>query len=285
MYLGIGLGTVILLALLEAARIAVTFRAYQVGWVESLRLHVIGGLFGNVLPGQLGSDAYKVVRLRRKAGGLIRPTALLIALRLCGLLALVVGATISGMMYWNELNDGFIIQSAWSMRTAYWLAILIVIVVGISVLTLTWTVHDRRERRGRAIVNGFTYARAQARAAFQELGWKSVGVILALSGVLMLVRTGMLLAIAESVQAELGFLGAMLVATMAALGTQLPISVAGLGVREGLIVILMSQLGVGYDQAFLAALISRAFVVMIAFSGAMWLLFDLFVTRQQKLPH
>jgi uncharacterized membrane protein YbhN (UPF0104 family) len=282
LYVLIGLGTVLLIALLEAGRIGVAFKAHGVGWAESLRLHVIGTLFGSVLPGQVGNDAYKVFKLRHKAGGFIQPTAVLIGLRTCGLMALVAGAAVSGAAYWNDLSDLFSLRAGWWRSGGYWLMALAVAVVGVAALTLSWAAYDQRKAGGQTIVSRLVDARAQARAAFQALGWGPIGMIFWLSGIIVLVRTGTLLVITWAVDANLAFLGAMLVATMAALGTQLPVSIAGLGVREGLIVILMTQLGVGYEQAVVAALISRAFIVAVTVIGAIWVLVEAFARRRGK---
>ena len=49
------------------------------------------------------------------------------------------------------------------------------------------------------------------------------------------------------------------------------ISIAGLGVREGLVVFGLTSLAVSYEDAVLVAFLGRAFIILISIVGGAWL--------------
>ena len=81
----------------------------------------------------------------------------------------------------------------------------------------------------------------------------------------MLMRIAMFYFLVHSVGYFIAFDEVLIVVALAMIAMMLPISVAGIGVREGVIVFLLYLFHVPYESATVVALLSRLFLCQIVF--------------------
>ena len=262
------------IALIETVRLQVIFYDYQMKYMQFLRLHVVGSAFGSVMPGQLGGDIYKIYAMNKQGQGIISPILLMLLLRLIGMSVLLVAAVLAIYLHWTMLaiwiKSGFLYFNN--------INIYITIIASLLILSLVIPTCAFRFAKLKLLVKSLI---EKSKLMSQQVGAKisfySTALILVFSVIMLILRVLMFLFLVYSVGLEVRFYDMLLVATLATLSTVLPISFAGLGVREGLVVVLLLQFGISYESAIVVAFVSRIFMLLISLAGIVWLYSNWFV--------
>lgn len=252
------------IALLEVGRLHLVLGPFAPGARTLVRLHVIGAFFGNFLPGQLGADLYRVHVLGRLDRNVARPLALVVLLRLVGLAVLLAAALVSVPLRGQELTEWLLAHA--TVSTVSWtaglVAVLAVLALGAALLSSIWA---RRGSRAKAFLD-------QTREAFLSVTRGRMAGLVALSFLVLGARILVLDFLVAGVGANLVLVDTLMVVVLATLITLIPISFAGLGLREGVVTLLLVHLGVGYEDAVLVALLGRAFILLFSGAGGVWLI-------------
>lgn len=222
--------------------------------------HYLAGQFvGNVLPSTIGGD---VVRVSRAAGGTTNPETAFASValeRLTGFVALPL-LTAVGFAFGPDLLG---VPHAWA-------AVMIAsTTLGILAGILFLTGHPRLAGRFRnqpgwvrflgAVHEGVDAMRRDPRGALGVLGTACVYQISTVATVWFVIRT---LELSLPVAAVIAFVPAVAMAQV------LPISVSGLGVREGMLVLLFGPLGVSAGQAVAVGLLWYCVMLLVSVPGA-----------------
>jgi glycosyltransferase 2 family protein len=220
---------------------------------HGFRIQVIASAFANVTPGLIGGDAYKLARLGTEGHAVIPLSLRLIWLRILGLLVVVVGAGVALVLN-PDLADIF---GAWASAALTHVRLFtLAAIVSVSAVVL--------------VLAAARPLRRILRVHRPELGAAAgSGVVLASVCILML-RVVVLLCLCRSVGFEVDVAGALLVATCSTLASVLPISIAGAGVREGVIVLLLTALTASYEQSVAIALLGRLLMICQGLVGVAW---------------
>lgn len=256
-----------LVACLEAARLRVVLSRFSLRWLDMFRLHFVGIFFGNFLPGELGGDVYKVAALRERFGGVTRLAALMVVLRLFGLAALLPVAGVSSFLLWSTISEWF---SAVKFRSPPWLSSsggwLVVAGIATCAVAALWLQLQRPKAR--------KWLAARLRAAREELSMirpAQAMVLFFLSLLVFFARAATLMFLAGAVGAKVSPAAGLWVVSAATLVALLPVSFAGLGVREGVIALMLARLSVEYEDALMVALLGRALILVMSVVGGGWL--------------
>ena len=241
------------ISVFEALRLKFVVAPSRISIGHGFRLQVIASAFANVTPGQIGGDAYKVARLGTEGHAVIPLSVRLIWLRILSFLLVVVGAAVA-IVFNPQLVETF---SAWvaselTRSGLLWLGTIASVGFGILV-----SVTARSLRRiWRACVPSLDAF------ALLELGLASASILI--------LRVVVLRLLCRSVGFEVDVLGGLLVATCSVLASVLPISIAGAGVREGVIVLLLTTLTASYEQSVAVALMGRLLMICQGAVGVGW---------------
>ena len=225
-------------------------------WSAALRLHGLSFRFGhllrvgcigffvnNLLPSAIGGDVYRVYR--SSAGGATsRAVSAVVLERLVGLSVLLL----------NGLIGALLLAGSNALARLYVVCCLGALLV--VALAVALAVTGRRR-----MVSSFASARflqpvvSNVRLiARRHPAWIS---LIAYSAAFQAVAAGVTYVVFMAVGSELTLSGALLINVAAGLAAIVPISISGVGVVEGSIVGAGVALGVGYDSAFLAAIVLR----------------------------
>lgn len=246
------------IAALEVARLRSVLISYGLSWVELLRLHLVGLFFGSFLPGQVGADLFRVLALRSSGGSLTRPLTLILSLRLLGLAVLACAAVTGFALHDRPLLD--------SIRW-HWGPFLIA--AGVAALLISALMSHPRLR-----IQALGFARAQSarcRKALALLGPAQLAAVVLLSCLILVARALVLFFLVRAVGHSLAPMETLLIVALAALATTLPISFAGLGVREGVVAFLLVEASLSYERALLVALLGRVLILLVSAVGGVWL--------------
>ena len=222
------------------------------GWAGNARLTLGSYFFSNILPTNLGGDAYKVIGLRRNCS-LLDASAIVLTDRILGLALLVLGslpflpALFSRLPALTaQLNPNNLILFFLSLLAAS--GVIVVASAGL------------RQRLSRLLNN---LSRSQ-RPGAGTLGQLSIAIVLFHS-----LRAVSLVLIANALGTDLAFGAAWAALGVAAVVSLLPVSVAGLGVREAAFAATLPVFGMSLSDALLCALLLRTFQLIQGLLGGL----------------
>lgn len=243
-----------------------------VKWSASLRVHdltfplgylfrtgCIGFFVNNLLPSAIGGDIYRVHRTRT-TGTTSQAVSAVLVERVVGLTALLLNGMIGALLLMEStaLARGYVLAG-------------VVGLVAVAAATVFYTSRQARVHDALALIPRLAPLEANLRRVMRRHGaW------LPLIGASVAFQLGAAAATYlafVAAGADWSFAAALLVTAAGGLAAVVPISISGIGVIEGSIVGVAVALGVGYDTAFLAALVLRAFSLLTSLGcGAVYVL-------------
>ncbi len=260
-------------ALTAAAQVLAAFR-----WRSALRtlglqaaigrlvvLNLAGQFISNFLPTTIGGDVIRVRRLGQRLGDVPRCFASVVIERLTGWIVLPLITLVA-----FAINPGLARLGAAS-RSALVVAIVTLVVLLLVVIVTELPIVGRRLQGNGAIrraLTGLHLGVGEFRRRPRAIGdLVSVGVLYQLALVAATALAAEAIGIDVSPTAWLAFAPAVLIAQV------LPLSIGGLGLREGALVLYLGPLGVSDAEAILLGLILYALNLVVSLVGAPAFLF------------
>ena len=225
-------------------------------------LNLVGTFYSMVLPGQIGGEVMKGVRLfGRGVAGPVAAVSIL-ADRLTGLLALVVMGIV-----------GVLLSPALAQVHPSLFATLVVAAIALGTATVYLTTKrgigiavaagDRMGGIGRRLLGGLSASPAEP----STRGFRSICIPLLLSLAFQVAVAYANLMVCLALGIEISFPQLLWVVTFVSLLQSLPISIAGMGVREGSFLYLLQQQGVDGSKALAMSLTVFAIQILMAAAG------------------
>ncbi|MFL5733739.1 MAG: YbhN family protein [Chloroflexia bacterium] len=244
----------------------------HVPYWDLLWLNFIGIFYNVVLPGQVGGEVIKGVRLSRAgvAGGIAAISV--VADRVTGLLALLV-LGVGGAILSPSVTSGRTDLVLWVVGLTLVLgAATVVLVTGRGVAPVVAAGKALRLPGGNVL--------SRIGAPFEQLPRGSRGLsslwlpmLLALAFQLCIVYSNLLICMALGIPVT--YLSLLWVVAVVSFLQSLPISLAGIGVREGAFVYLLGLQGIAAPSALALSLIVFAIQIAMAIVGGLLQLLDL----------
>lgn len=254
--------------LLEGAGIHVAAR-------DSIRPYAISFVLNILLPTAVAGDAVRTWVLGKRSGRLLGAAAATVVDRLTALACLFAVGWAAYALDRHAVPESVLVAFAWVTA-----ALTVALALGImSALGVRPLVHRLPERLASMVRESWRIVRGWA--ASGQLVLKVVALGLAYQ---VLVVAVFVLA-AKTVGIELPFALAAVSTPIVVLATLIPISVGGLGIREGGFVILLGQAGIDAADATVVSLLSATTIVIAsaAVAGATYL-FAAVGTRPGVVP-
>ena len=228
--------------------------------LRTLVSHYFAGQFvGNVLPSTIGGDVLRVSRATTTTGSGQIAFASVVLERLTGFVALPL-LTVVGFLLRPSLLD---VDHAWialAIAGATLAALAVILVVAAHPrLAGRFRDHDNWMRFIGAVHVGVDRLRRQPRQAGGVLGAAVVYQLSTVAVVYFAVRT---LGVSVPTAAIVAFAPAVAMAQV------LPLSLGGLGVREGMLVLFLGPLGVSNGRAVAVGLLWYAMMLIVSLLGA-----------------
>jgi len=239
------------------------FRAachFRLGWRLSAKLVFIGLFFNNLLPSNIGGDAYKLWELRRRSVGTQSAVAYLLSDRATGFLALMLlgsAGFITAAHHETVLRRGDWTPSAAASWVGSFLALAVIAgcALGFWMSTRPLIYSRIAKARKQWIAAGKTY-----------LAVTAVPTML-YSLLLHSFRAVALHLVCRSVGFQVSFASIFQVLALVALASMLPITIGGLGVRESAFVFFWIRVGMTREAALATALVSLGVVCLKSLVG------------------
>ena len=248
----------------------------NIKFFQLVRLNMIGMFYNLVLPGQVAGEVVKGVRLAQLGISGKRSAISVIVDRITGLLALLA-LGIVGVIASPSVLDSIPNLLSWLVSLALVLGTLTVVLVtgsGLGVL--------EKLRLPAGLVG-----KINPRSWHLDLGsqgWLSLclTVLLALIFQLGLVLTNFLFCLALGI--PLSYPQLLWVVAVVSFLQSLPISIAGVGVREGAYVYLLGLLGISESAALALSLLIFGTQVLFALAGGLVQLLEVWGSRHTRNP-
>lgn len=248
---------------LQAIRWLLIIRAIGVAirFQDAFSNVLIGICFNQILPSSIGGDAIRMWRSCRLGLGVIPAVHSVMLDRLVALLALVLIVGVSSSALFSLLGN----------RPERW-GVPIIVVGGLSAFVALF-LFDRVPSRIMVWRPFLAVARLSADARQVMLNFAHALPTMAIS---VFIHAGSALAvyvIAQAMTLPVTFLNCLIMVPLVTLFSVLPISIAGWGVREGVMVTAFGLVGLGYDEAFaLSVLFGLVIMATGVPGGILWLL-------------
>jgi uncharacterized membrane protein YbhN (UPF0104 family) len=248
--------------LLKAGGIALPFG-------KTFRVYFVGLFFNNFLPAGVGGDVMKIYDVSRVGNDPYQVFAVTMLDRVIGIAGLSVLA----------LAASFILMGRGGL---YNLRLYVVIFIGCVAPVLALILNKRLSRGVRSLFGRITIGGLGGRfdVIFRHLGEYRrlrllLGQLTALAMGVQFLRVVTHVLAAQSLGiavTPLGFLQFFVFVPLLGLIMILPISINGLGVREGAGILLFTQIGFSKEQALLMELITYAIMVVVSLLGGVFFL-------------
>ncbi len=274
--LGLGILSFLLIAVVEVWRLRTALAGFALGWVELLRLHLVGTFFGSCLPGRFGADLYQTRYLSSRAGGFERPLSLIVLMRAVGLLILAVAALVSIAMHDRELDVW--LGSQVSPRSP---SPLFFVVLGLTAL-LAIGIGARSGIRS-AVRSRLRAFRRELLNSLRALSGARLAVLVLLSILQLALRASVIGSLVAAVGFSVDSAEAVLVTALGTLLTLVPISFSGIGLREAAVTALLHYLEIPYEDAVVVALLGRGLMILVAGLGGLWLITEMLTRHSRSL--
>ncbi len=228
---------------------------------ELLRYYLIGIYFNNFLPTSIGGDAARVYLLARRYGHRKKIFYSVLVERFTGLMALVFFLTL-GVVWGPRVLGGdysVLLGPVFLLGGGLFLIFFNRQVLARFVKMLPGPLQGYVEMVGDRLGHGIH---------FSKVGWTVVwtSVFFQFLGILIY------LLVAQSLSLTVTFSDLMLIVPLVTLLTLIPLSLNGLGIREGGFVVLLSGLGVPASEALSLSLLYYAITLLLSLCGwGLWL--------------
>jgi uncharacterized membrane protein YbhN (UPF0104 family) len=255
------LATTLLGVVLSAWRWQRVFLAYHVHVpLRTLTSHYFAGLFvGNVLPSTIGGDILRISRATRSTGSGEIAFGAVVLERLTGFFALPL-----------LVGVGFALSPSLFSHEHAWLALTIAgATLGALGAILTVAASPRVAGRFRERENWMRFIGA-VHVGVDRIRHEPVHVV-AVLGTAILYQTSVVISvafIASALSLGVGIGALFMIVPVVAMVQVLPLSISGLGVREGMLVLFLTPLGVSSGQAIALGLLWYACLLGASMVGA-----------------
>lgn len=228
---------------------------------ELVRYYLVGIYFNNFLPTSFGGDAARVYLLSRKYGQHTTPLLSVLAERISGLIGLFLFLFL-GTLFGPRILD----------RQGFFAILLLGFV---SLVFLCCGFHSRPRASLAKLVPAAVGERLKTLSEGLTLIFRKGGVqwsVTWTSVMFQILNVLIYVLVARSLFIPLSFLQMLAVVPLVTLLTMLPVSLNGLGIREGGFVLLLSEFQVPQAEALSLSFVFYSITLLLSMTGAICLL-------------
>ena len=260
-----------LMGIAESLRLFMALKTFAVSFSTSFFLYLTGMFFANFMPGNVGSEAYKVYFLTRIEPGFNKPIALMFLLRISALFVLLLMLMVYLPFNYTrliELTAGQIHFK--TFEKSHFVIASSIFVIGMIVLLVLMLKKQQI----------FEKIKLQLLRFFHELTSLSPKQYLAILFLSFLVHSFRMLffySFIRAFTAEFPFFDLIPVTALVVFASLLPISFASLGIREGAIVGGLMLFGITPEIALAVAALARCALLVFSLLGG-----GIFMAKKNK---
>jgi len=239
-------------------------------FLRLLSIYLVGSFFNNFLPSNVGGDSVRMLRLGQLTGRGADAASSVLVERLCGLLAVLLMGVVAVLSNWRLASAGGIGFLVLGMFFVFILGMLLLFNlrrVRSCVDRLPLTFPDRGGVRGvLAVLTSKLGKLYDSIYAFRSHG-HALLVVLAFSFLFRLGDVFRLYVQSFALHVPISFIWLMMVISLIAVVTSVPLSLNAIGIQEGAYVFIFGLAGIAAPQALAMALLSRGVRLVVSLVG------------------
>lgn len=241
-------------------------KGFKAPFSDILRVVLASDFLGAALPTSMGSDVVKVAGLSRYIGSVPEAFSSLVAFRVIGLGIMFTAAAAAGFFFSGALPDEPVIEAVtWALFAATGLAAAGIVfsktALSLAKMLLGERVYLKLERVHGAFMFYMSHPRALSAAA-------AGGLFIQLNRIVYMYVVSLALGLDAPLVSFFVFVPVVTALTM------IPVSISGIGVREGGYVFLFGYAGLSAGQAFSLSILGFAVnMLYVLFAGVMYWVF------------
>jgi glycosyltransferase 2 family protein len=232
----------------------------NVPYITALRYLWIGVFFNQALPSSIGGDALRGYFLCKHEGYSVTNATVGVLLdRVFGILGLVILILIVSPLLFELVSDSIVL---WGLFLSVWGAFGVVgILMVIDLIPNKWT-------HWRAIRGLLVFSKKGRKIVFSHYGL----LLIALSLTIQLSFVFAVWLLANAIGLHINLISVLLIVPITNLLMALPVSIAGWGVREGVMITGLGYLGVNPEEALALSILYGLLMLAVALPGLLdWL--------------
>jgi len=254
-------------------RLILGARGYRPSIRSLFVYYLIGSFFSNFVPGgSVSTDVVRMLYVNREVKDRAYVVTTLLYDRFLGMFVLLLVGTIAAVASRSYLPAGLLV---------YCIEAVFIVAVLISIFLMSEYLAGRLSALV-VYIGGLIRLEKVARGAARVLDAMSevrgrTDIILQTLGVSLLTRiawTAGFVVVAQAMNLGLGIILIFAFIAIVDLIRMLPITPNGLGLREGAMVLLLAQVGIGHERALMFSLLSFAPLLVLAIVGGLIYMFD-----------
>jgi uncharacterized protein (TIRG00374 family) len=273
-YMPLGIGTTLIVYWLMAYRwrLILAARGYRPAIRSLFVYYLIGSFFSNFVPGgSVSTDVVRMLYVNREVRDRAYVVTTLLYDRFLGMFVLLLVGMIAAIASRSYLPAGML---RYCMEAVFIVAVLILLFLMSEYLAGRLSAFALYI--GRLIgLEGLARGAARVLDAMSEVRGRT-DIILQTLGVSLLTRiawTAGFVIVAQAMNLGLGVILLFAFIAIVDLIRMLPITPNGLGLREGAMVLLLGQVGIGHERALMFSLLSFAPLLVLAIVGGLIYMF------------
>jgi glycosyltransferase 2 family protein len=236
-----------------------------VGYVRVFLTTLVGLFFSQFLPAMVGTDIARMVELSDEAGTNARVVSTVLLDRLIGLVSLVIMALVAlvfsyGIVGVQDSRIAFITIGAFVALIVGW---LVFFNRGL-MRRFNWVFQlpfaKRTETSIRNLYESLHHLQNQPRLLLSAL---------AVSFVMQIIEIGSIVFIAQALNIQIPIVDFFIFVPLIWIVTTIPISISGLGLREGAFAVFFAQVGVSSSDAVALSLLYYAYHLVLGIAGGL----------------
>ena len=228
---------------------------------EILRITWIGLFFNQVLPSSIGGDAFRTYYLHKKGHSLVSSMLGVLIDRVFGVIALVILVIVTFWFLITIVNEPI---TRWGLYIIAGSSVLAICAL-LSMDLFTKSMLNWKFIRG---VRSISYESRRLVLSFSP-GIKLI-VLSLLNHILTIIS---ILFLSVGIGLDAHWFGIIIIMPIASLIMMVPVSIAGWGIREGVLIIGLGYLGIGPESALALSLLYGILMLIISLPGFLiWLM-------------
>jgi len=230
----------------------------RISYLELVKIHMIGLFYNLFLPTSMGGDVAKIYYLSKKLKDKVITIKSIVLLRGTGLLTNLMILTVA-ILFNREIMTMIGLEG----KITQGLYLLTGVIAFVSILI--WTPIKNNRRVKSLTVKIFDHV-SSFKHFLSESRREMLGIILlSLINQLVIIFENYL--ILRALDMNIPFVSVMYIVPLTFFATMLPITIAGIGIREGAFVFFLTRYGYSVEDAIAFSLIGYVLILLLGFTG------------------
>jgi glycosyltransferase 2 family protein len=254
------------LTILQSLRLNLLLKDLNVRLYESFKLVILGTFFNSFLPSNIGGDGYKIYYLKKRYDlSLDKSFALILIERISGLFILFLMGLVYIVFFWERLSEKIeITEIGFENKIYYIIAFFLMLILAIGITFLLkpkWSRELVMKIKDR-LRSSLGFVRGIDRSIYLMVIFFSILIhFFRLLGFYFLVFF---------LNEQIYWIDIMFLLSITAFISMIPITLGALGLREGVITVILILFGLPENDAIIISLLNRLILMLIASVGAIY---------------